>query len=156
MSGLCCPQPCCPCRLALFLLFSWFSQGQGLVLEWGFQGSPCDNNGSHSPLGRNPPSLGTSCPLEQERRGPLLCGQQVVLPVSLPTFPMAQHPGLGGRRGLVLAFQEGVLEGDLEGMHDVKPMKFAMRVPLPLPSLVCLVTGLSCSMPSVSNANMKL
>lgn len=69
---------------------------------------------------------------------------------------MAQHPGLGGRRGLVLAFQEGVLEGDLAGMHDVKPMKLAMRVPLPLPSLVCLVTGLNCSMPSVSNANMKL
>lgn len=34
-------------------------------------------------------------------------------------------------------------------------MKVAMRVPLPLPSLVCLITGLRLSRPSVSNANIK-
>lgn len=74
----------------------------------------------------------------------LLHGQQVMLPTpSSPTCPMAQHPGLGGRRGLVSPCQEAALEGKLEGMCDMKPMKVAMRVPLPLPSLVCLVTGLT-------------
>lgn len=94
----------------------WFSQGQGLVSEWSFQGSPCDSNASQSPPGRNLLPPATSHPPAQERWGSLLCGPQVMLLVpSLPTFPMAQHPGLGERRGLVLPHQEAVLGGELGG-----------------------------------------
>lgn len=40
-------------------------------------------------------------------------------------------------------------------MCDVKPVKVAMRVSLPLPSLVCFIMGLRRSRPSVSNASIK-